>query len=116
MFGDVTLDFGLGFLTVLVSFEGLSKENTSLLSDTRVIKRTIDLITLDMILTGVDTGFNIFDKEKHLVSDKTGVKSSLREGEIVVFPTLVVRTNRIALTITLHHNSIVISFRIHSKI
>lgn len=108
MFGDVSFDFGLRFLTVLVSLQSLSKHDTSLLSDARVIVWTIDFITFDMILTSVNTRLNLFNKEKHLISQKTGMKHSLRKGEIMIISTLIVSTNRVAVTITLHHLSIVV--------
>ncbi len=108
MFGDVSFDLGLGFLTVLVSLEGLAKHDASFLSDARVIVWTINLITFDMILTSVNTRLDLFDKEKHLISQKTGMKDSLWKGEIMIISTLVVSTNRVAVTITLHHLSIVV--------
>ena len=62
MFGNVSFDLCLGFLTILVSLEGLAKHDASFLSDARVIVWTIDLITFDMILTSMNTRLNLFDK------------------------------------------------------
>jgi hypothetical protein len=104
MFVNVRFDLCPRLLTILMSFECLSKHPTSIRIDTTVIVRTLHLVALHVILTGGLSNSHFLHTEKHRISHKTGTKLALGKGKVMVLPTFSVNTNRVALTIVLHHN------------